>query len=397
MTPPIHGTVASGFEEVKREFERNFTHRKELGAACAIYYRGQKVVDLWGGYRDAEGTKPWEEDTLMLVFSTTKGISSLALALAHSRGLFDYDEKVATYWKAFAQNGKENVTVRQLLSHQAGLAVIDEPLTMDILGDVERLSAILAKQKPSWTVGERHGYHGITLGWYESELLRHVDPQGRTLGQYFRDEVAKPLDLEFYIGLPDDIPDERLAKLKVPPTWQVFFNLHKLPFALLRKIFDRQSLTVKAFRNPEILGDANNYNRRDVMRLEIPAANGIGQVRSIAKVYSEFATGGKTLGIKPETLNAITEAAQPPSGGIFDLILQHDTVFSLGYLKPTPTFPFGSPQAFGHSGNGGSFAYADPQTQIGFAYAMNRTDYWLVDDPRQRALRQAMMRCIGNR
>ena len=201
-TSMTHGWVAPGFEEVETEFRKNFAERGEVGAACAIYHQGKKVVDLWGGYRDHKTRAPWEEDTLVLVFSVTKGMAAMAVAVAHSRGLLDYDEKVATYWPEFAQHGKENITVRQLLSHQAGLSAIDEPLDLETIADQETLATILARQKPAWVPGTRHGYHMWTIGWYMGELIRRVDPQRRNLGQFFQDEVAKPLDLEFYIGLP---------------------------------------------------------------------------------------------------------------------------------------------------------------------------------------------------
>jgi CubicO group peptidase (beta-lactamase class C family) len=391
QTELIHGSVAPGFEAVEQEFRRNFAKRREWGAACAVYYRGEKVVDLWGGYRDLEGRLPWEEDTLILVFSTTKGVASLALAVAHSRGLFDYDEKVATYWPEFAQNGKADITVRQLLAHQAGLCAIDEPLNIHNMGDVEFVSGALARQKPAWEPGTRHGYHAISIGFYESELLRHVDPQGRTLGQYFRDEVAKPLDLEFYIGLPDDVPDSRIAQIKEQQVWKFLFNLHKIPLPVLLSLFQPGSLTARTLTNPSFEGGPNN---RAVQRLEVPAVNGMGQVRDIAKAYSEFATGGKTLEIRPDTLAALSQPAQPPSGGTLDMVMHADTVFTLGYMKPSKLSPFGSEAAFGHPGAGGSFAFADPKRELAFAYAMNRMDYYLINDPREAALRDAMYRCI---
>jgi CubicO group peptidase (beta-lactamase class C family) len=390
-TDMIHGTVAPGFEAVEQEFRRNFTKRREWGAACAVYYRGEKVVDLWGGFRDLEGRMPWEEDTLVLVFSTTKGVASLALALAHSRGLFDYDEKVATYWPEFAQNGKANITVRQLLSHQAGLCAIDEPLNIHNMADVEAVSRAVAQQKPAWEPGTRHGYHAFSLGFYESELIRHVDPQRRTLGQYFRDEIAKPLKVEFYIGLPDDVPASRIAQIKEQQVTKYLLNLHKIPPLVFLAFFIPGSLVTRTLSNPTFQG---GFNNRDIHRLEIPAVNGIGQVRDIAKVYSEFATGGKTLGIRPDTLAALSRPAQQPSGGTFDLVLRTHNIFSLGYIKPYKQVQFGSEEAFGHSGAGGSFAFADPKHELAFAYAMNRMDYYLINDPREAALRNAMYRCI---
>jgi CubicO group peptidase (beta-lactamase class C family) len=181
----IHGTVAPGFEEVENEFRKNFLEQDELRAACATYHRGEKVVDLWGGYRELERRAPWQEDTLVLVYSTTKGLAGMTVAVAHSRGLIDYDEKVATYWPEFAQGGKESITVRQLLSHQAGLSGLDKPLDRPTIANPDALAATIAGQKPAWEPGTRHGYHGISLGWYEGELIRRVDPQHRSLGRFF--------------------------------------------------------------------------------------------------------------------------------------------------------------------------------------------------------------------
>ena len=202
MSAEVHGDVGEGYGAVADEFLRNFSERKELGAACAVVRDGKVVVDLWGGHRDKKRTKPWRRDTLVTVWSTTKGMSAAAMAVAHSRGLFDLDERIAAYWPEFAQAGKETITVRQLLEHEAGLAVIAQPLDLETLGDPDKLGVVLAGQKPSWEPGSARGYHAQSLGWYESQLLRRVDPGGRTVGHYFADEIASPLGIEFYIGLP---------------------------------------------------------------------------------------------------------------------------------------------------------------------------------------------------
>ena len=392
----VQGTVAPGFEAVREEFQRNFTERKELGAACAVYYKGEKVVDLWGGVRNKLTGEPWEEDTLVLVFSSTKGMASMGVAVAHSRGLFDYDERVATYWPEFAQGGKERVTVRQLLSHQAGVCAIAEPLDMEKLADPDRVAAAIAKQKPAWEPGTRHGYHGISLGWYESELVRRVDPKHRTIGQFFQDEVARPLGVEFYIGLPQDVPQARIARIDPYQRWQLLFNMDKMPRPFVMGFINPFSITFKTFANPRVLGEGARYNDQAMQRLELPASNGIGQVRDMAKAYSEFATGGKTLGLREETLNALKQPATPPRDGMLDVVLGVETIFSLGYAKPFPDFRFGrGEQAFGTPGAGGSFCFADPEAQVGFAYAMNKMGFYLWDDPREKSLRDAVYRCLA--
>ncbi|MGO8946361.1 MAG: serine hydrolase domain-containing protein [Ktedonobacterales bacterium] len=392
----IHGTVASGFEPVREEFQRNFAQRGELGAACAVYYRGEKVVDLWGGIRNNVTGEPWEEDTLVLVFSSTKGMSSMGVAVAHSRGLFSYDERVATYWPEFAQAGKEQVTVRQLLSHQAGVCAIDEPLDIEQLADPDQVARAIAKQKPAWEPGTRHGYHAISLGWYESELIRRVDPKHRTIGQFFQDEVARPLQVEFYIGLPEDIPQARIARIAPYPRWQLLFNMNKMPRPFVLAFMNPRSITARSFDNPKLLGQGASYNDPRVQRLELPASNGIGQVRDMAKAYGEFATGGQRLGLREETFNAMKQPAAPPRDGLLDMVLRVETIFSLGYAKPFPAFRFGlGEEAFGTPGAGGSFCFADPAAQIGFAYGMNKMGFYLWDDPREKSLRDAVYRCIA--
>jgi CubicO group peptidase (beta-lactamase class C family) len=202
----VDGFVSAGFEPVRESFERSFAQGKELGAAVALYRGTEALVDLWGGYRDVAATQPWERDTMVLVLSATKGIAGLAVALANSSGLLDYEEPVAAYWPEFAQNGKGEITVRQLLSHQAGLPAVDEKLDYSVLGDLDRMASILARQRPAWKPGTRHGYHALSLGWYENELIRRVDPSHRSIGRFFQEEIAVPMELDFHIGLPPTFP-----------------------------------------------------------------------------------------------------------------------------------------------------------------------------------------------
>lgn len=195
-TSLLRGYVEPGFEDVQAEFNRNFLERGESGSGFALYHKGRLVVDLWGGYRDSKSQQPWEANTLVMVFSTTKGIAAMAMAVAHSKGLFQLDEPVATYWPEFAVAGKERITVRQLLAHQGGLSALDEPLDEKKLADLDFIAAVIAKQAPAWEPGTRHGYHGFTLGLYENELIRRVDPQHRSLGKFFQDEIAGPFGID---------------------------------------------------------------------------------------------------------------------------------------------------------------------------------------------------------
>ncbi len=212
---PTCGWVASGFDDVRTEFVRNFAERGEIGAAVAAYWRGEKVVDLWGGRRAPDGDAAWEKDTMVVVMSSTKGMAAMTIAVANARGWLDYDAPIARYWPEFAQNGKGGITVRQLLAHEAGLVCLDEPLQIADMKDLDNVSRLLARQTPAWPPGTRHGYHAMTLGLYMQELIRHADPAHRTLGRFFQEEIAGPLKIAFHIGLPPEIPAERLATLKV--------------------------------------------------------------------------------------------------------------------------------------------------------------------------------------
>ena len=385
----IHGSVAPGFEGVEAQFRENFERRGELGAASAIYYQGKKVVDLWGGYRDRKQRAPWDEDTLILVFSATKGLASMTLAVAHSRGWIDYDEKVSTYWPEFAAEGKAEITVRQLLSHQAALCVTDEPVDRTLLANSGDLARMLARQQPLWEPGTKYAYHAFSLGWYEGELIRRVDPQRRTMGRFFQDEIAKPLGIEFYIGLPAEIPNSRVAKLKMFGALEFFFlksrtNEMSLPF--LKSMADKKSLGARAFAHSK----RSDLRDRAFLSLENPAYTGVGQVRSIARAYSAFATGGSELGITSQTLEALTAPPVLPTLGTYDDMLRLEVTYSLGFSRPGKWLRFGvSGKAFGTPGAGGSFGFADPDARVGYAYAPNRMGLYLFDDPREKALRDA--------
>jgi CubicO group peptidase (beta-lactamase class C family) len=391
----IGGDVDEGYGKVADVFRRNLSSGQEVGAAVAVYRGGKKVVDLWGGYRNGITKEPWQENTLVTVFSTTKGVASLAVAVAASRGVISYDAKVADYWPEFAHAGKELVTVRQLLSHQAGLPVVSPPLTLHDLANPINMSAKLAAQRPAWTPGARHGYHAITLGCYEGELIRRTDPAGRSLGQFFADELAKPLGLDFYIGLPASVDRNRVAHLHLPSRSSALLHLYALPPRLLAATFNpfglatRSLSVVKGIQTP-----GEDYNCDELRVVEMPATNGMGDARSIAKLYGSAAAGGTENGLSPTTLDALKQPGIPPTKGLRDKVLQIDRKYSLGFSKPSPITVFGSSDnAFGTPGAGGSFGLADPDTGVGFAYVMNRVGYHLID-PRERALRDALFHDI---
>ena len=350
---------------------------------CCVYHKGEKVVDLWGGVRNKATGEPWEENTMALVYSATKALAAMTLAVAHSRGWLDYDELVCTYWPEFAQNGKEKITVRQLLSHQAGLFALDQPLDRNLISDLDRLADVLARQKPVWEPGTRQAYHAITIGFYEGELLRRIDPQHRSLGQFFQDEIATPLGLDFYIRLPESIPDSRLAPLVDPTLSEMVFGF---PFRMTPAVWNPRSKLRRALLGSELAHDERCIYPRN---LEIPAGGGVGTARALAHAYSVFATGGKELGLRPETLQELSAPAVPAAHGFYDECIKLDVQFSLGFMKPGE-FPFGSPASFGAPGAGGSLGFADPEARIGYGYIPNRKSTTMGGDPRDVALRRAL-------
>jgi CubicO group peptidase (beta-lactamase class C family) len=342
---------------------------------------------LWGGVRNKATGDPWEEGTMVIVHSTTKGLAAMTLAIAHSRGWLDYDEPVSKYWPEFAQERKGRVTVRQLLAHQAGLFAFDEPVDKCVVADLNRLAEVMARQKPAWEPGMRQAYHAITLGFYESELLRRIDPQHRSLGQFFQDEIAAPLGLDFYIRLPESIPDSRLATLENAGLLKMLLGF---PLRLTLSLFNSHSNFYRSLITNPGAAITVDEHRIYARNLEVPSGGGVGTARAIAHAYSVFATGGKELGLRPETLQKLTAPAIPATHGFYDECIKAEAQFSLGFMKTSPGFPFGNPGSFGAPGAGGSLGFADPQAQIGYGYVTNRMGVTLSGDPRDVALRGAL-------
>jgi CubicO group peptidase (beta-lactamase class C family) len=389
----VNGHVSPGFEAVREVFADNFVRRHELGGACCVYYHGAKVVDLWGGIRNGMSGEPWERDTMVVVHSATKGLAAMTLAIAHSRGWLDYEARVATYWPEFAQCGKEQITVRQLLAHQAGLFAFDEPVDRSVVANPDRLAAVMARHKPTWKPGTRQAYHGLTLGFYEGELIHRVDPRRRTLGQFFQDEVAGPLGEDFYIRLPEGIPNARLATLSAPGLVRMLVGFR--PRRLLIAGLNPRSKISRALGvNPGTsvyLDEARVYARN----LEVPAGGGVGTARAMAHAYGVFATGGHELGLRQETLDLLTAPAIPPVRGFYDECLKGEVQFSLGFMKPSVNWPFGGARSFGSPGTGGALGFADPDAGIGYGYVTSRMGTVFTGDPRDVALRTALYRALG--
>ncbi len=330
-----------------------------------------------------------------MAFSVTKGMAAAVMAVAHSRGLFELDAPVAQYWPEFARENKQKITVRQLLAHQAGLVGIDRRLTPDILADHDAMAEITAGQRPLWQPGTKHGYHTLTLGWYQNELIRRVDPKGRSLGEFFHDEIAVPLGVQFYIGLPDWIDSDVVSVPQGYHKLAALANLNQLPWKMVIAGIWPKSAVSRSIRflrcdNPATLGSP------EFRAVQIPSANGFGQARAIAKIYDVLARGGKRLNLTPDTFRELIAPTRHPGSNPQDAVLKVNTKYGFGFSRPSSGFPFGSDDhAFGCPGAGGSFGMADPTQQLSFAYLTNTLSFRIFDDPRERACRDAAYRCIG--
>ncbi|MEU2735383.1 serine hydrolase domain-containing protein [Streptomyces sp. NPDC007095] len=379
--PHVHGHCDARFAAVRTAFEENFQGRDELGAAVTVTLDGETVVDLWGGWADAARTRPWERDTLVNVWSTSKGPTSLCAHILADRGLLDFDAPVAAYWPQFAAAGKESVLVRHLLSHRAGLAGLREPHDLAQLCDWELTVERLAAQEPWWEPGTRSGYHALTFGHLVGEVVRHVS--GLRPGAFLEREVTGPLGIDFTIGLPEKEAD-RAAELVHPPV--ASSSEQAAIFAQLAPA------AVAALTNP--LVGATEANTAGWRAAEIPAANGHGTARAVAALYGIFAgrgAYGSRQVLSPEAAERVREG----QGSCRDLVLgagfEHETEAGLGLWLSGPNGSYGpNPRAFGHDGFGGSCGLADPESGLSLGYVMNRMGPHIADDPRKMALVDAL-------
>jgi CubicO group peptidase (beta-lactamase class C family) len=380
---PIAGTCDARFSAVRTVFEENFAKRGDVGASVAITIDGEPVVDLWGGWADAARTRRWERDTIVNVYSSTKGMLALCLHMLADRGLLDLDAPVARYWPEFAQAGKESLPVRYLLTHQAGLPAVRRPVPDEAVYEWETMIHALEEQEPWWTPGTKQGYHAATFGWLNGEVLRRVT--GRTFAQFFADEVGGPLDVDFHIAFGPEL-DARVADM-LPPV--------PVPGAagpsLATWLSDPDSLAGKVFGNPPRPPAVANTRRWRAA--EIPSSNGHINARSFARVYGALACGGALGGVRLLSPEAVERAAALQVRSM-DEVLGMETSRSLGFMLPIPEQgdPRG-PRAFGHAGMGGSVGFADPERRMGFGYAMNQMGPAV--DTRWRELAVAAYAALG--
>ncbi len=379
----INGQVDEGFGKVADAFRQNFAEHEELGAAFALFVDGVPRVDIWAGTADKRSGRNWDRDTLQLVFSTTKGAAAICVARLVEAGAISYDEPVATYWPEFAAAGKGAVTVGQMMSHQGAVPYVDEPLSLEQILAVEPVVEALAAQAPVWDPGTAHGYHALTYGWLAGELVRRVD--GRTLGRYFADEIAAPLGLDFWIGLPES-EESRVTRLEVSPP-----PSDPELVALMMAVVGPGTIGFKSlFMNGVLMGldpENNPFNTRAVHATEMPAANGITTARSLARMYA--ATVGEVDGVRvlgEETMRAAS--AERVNGP--DRTLVVPTRFGYGFMLDNELVQLLTDTSFGHAGAGGSLGYADPDARIGYGYVMNQMGGDIAGDPRTINLNDAV-------
>ncbi|MFQ3592214.1 MAG: serine hydrolase domain-containing protein [Gemmataceae bacterium] len=386
----IHGYVDSAFEAVRDEFARNFAERGEVGASVCVVHQGRVVVDLWGGYAQRHEQRPWQRDTLGVIFSCTKAAVALAALRLVSQGRLDLDAPVTQYWPEFAAQGKEAIPVRWLLSHQSGLPAFREPLPVGALYHWETITNALAQMAPWYEPGTRQAYGAGTFGHLVGEVVRRVD--GRPLGQYFHQEIAEPLGLDFYLGLPESEHARVAATIKpdplppgVPP-WRFLSHANAHP----------ESIQASVLRNTgRRLGDTDSPQALSAC---LPSSGAVANGRSLAGLYAAVLSG------RVIDRRTLSEAMDTHSATAIDGTLLVGMAFGLGFMKRADNRrgPAGAQdslligrRAFGHAGMGGSLGFADPTCELAFGYTMNKQGHGVLLNPRGQALVDAVYACVG--
>jgi CubicO group peptidase (beta-lactamase class C family) len=381
----VDGFIAPGFEPVAEAFERNFTEHAELGAAFAAYRDGEVVVDIWGGIADRASGRPWQTDTTQVIFSGTKALAAICILLLIERGLLELESPVADYWPEFAAAGKEGILVDQIVTHTAGLSGFRQRLEIADLVDVERVTELLAEQAPVVAPGTVLVYHPLTYGWLCGELVRRIS--GRTIGQFFADEVAGPLGLDLWIGLPSD-QEGRVATFELAADWGSDTHLRAVSGGT-------DELAALTWGNPPVF-DAPTWpwSLRSYHAAEMPAVGGIGTARSIARLYACLARGGELDGVRLLAQETV-DLGRTERRRALEPITDREMAFGVGFALPTELVPYGPPvDAFGHRGAGGSMHGAWPSERVGFSYGMNHMVDNAPSDARADALLGALHRAV---
>jgi CubicO group peptidase (beta-lactamase class C family) len=394
----VEGFCDPRFAGVREEFERNFRERGEVGASVCVTVGGETVVDLWGGVADRRDGRRWERDTLVLVWSCTKGAAALCAHLLADRGELDFDAPVARYWPEFAQAGKGDIPVRWVLDHQAGLPAVRQPLRPGGLYDWDYLVGLLAAEEPFWPPGTRQGYHAFTFGQLVGELVRRVT--GRDIGAFFRKEVAGPLGLDFHLGLPAG-QEGRVAPTSRPdPT-----PAGEVPWRFLTAATrDPQSLQALIWKNTGRNPSPHDHDTPAAYRAVLPSQGGVANARALAGLYAQLALGGSHRGVRLVGEDTLRRMAAVSSAAGVDAVLLTGLRFGLGFMKSSDNrhAPPGardslllSEEAFGHAGMGGSLGFADPGARLSFGYAMNKQGRGVLLNERGQSLVDATYRALG--
>jgi CubicO group peptidase (beta-lactamase class C family) len=371
----VSGICDDRFSSVKDTFIGNFLAGNEMGASLAVTINGKFVVDIWAGFADEKGTKPWQEDTIVNVYSTTKAMAALCILMLVDRNQLDLDAPVAKYWPEFGQAGKKNIPVRYLLSHTSGLAGFTESIPVEALYDWNKIIKLLAAQTPWWEPGTKSGYHSLTFGYPLGELVRRIT--GKTMGQFFRDEVAIPLGADFHIGLPEE-HEPRVGVMIPPPVISPGEEGYIDPGSMMGKLMN----------NPPLKAE---YSRDRAWRAaEIPAANGHGNARSVSRIGAAIACGGELNGIRLLSLSTIEKAIEEQIYDI-DLALNMPIRWGLGFGLSSKEMPLGpNPRTFFWGGWGGSLMLMDLDAKISFSYVMNKMAANVLGDIRAASLVMAL-------
>lgn len=375
MSIDIQGTVAPGFEPVRDAFADNFARGEELGARFAFSVEGEIVADLWAGFADRKGEVPFDERTLTMVFSTTKAVAATMIARLVEQGLLDYRQPVAELWPEFAAEGKDAITVEQVLSHQAGLPGFVEQIDPTLWYDPPVIAAMLAARPPMWTPGSASGYHALTVGYLVGEIYRRAD--GRSLGTALREDISGPAGLDLWIGLPEG-EHGRVADLKPPSALPQFGEVTD----------PKRAAFLSAWAGP------SGRRGSEWREIEVPSANGHATAEALARFFGALATGGRIGGVEVLSPAFVAEAGRERIRG-HDLVLPYEMSWGAGFMRNEPNFFYGpTATTIGHSGWGGSCAFADTERRVAGAYVMNRQDVHLIGDPRSRRLIDAAYSCL---
>jgi CubicO group peptidase (beta-lactamase class C family) len=382
MTHTIDGHYEPRFAAVRQAFEENFVQHGELGAAVAVTLDGRSVVDLWGGHVDKPRTTPWRRDTLVNCYSTTKGITAICAHRLVDQGALDLDDPVTRYWPEFNKAGKQHIRVRELLNHRAGLPALHHRLPPEAAYDWPTMIDALAAEEPWWTPGSAHGYHAMTFGWLVGEVLRRAS--GRTVAALIHEELARPLGIDFFLGVPPEV-EARVSDLRPSPPPPL--GMRNFAAELVAA---PQSMTALAFTNPLLPLLPDVVNSRAWRAAELPAVNGHTNARALARLYGALASGGSLDDYRVLTGDSIAAARKQEAMGK-DLVLGETTRFGPGFMLSHPEEAFGPNEgAFGHPGGGGSIGFADPEAGIGFGYTPNKMGPHILLDPRATRLIDAV-------